>query len=431
MVPFRVECRPDFQLVITAPPMQSSEIRPVASLAVLYITRMLGLFMVLPVLTLAGSDYSGSSLFLLGVALGIYGLTQALFQIPFGLLSDRFGRKPLIGIGLILFALGSVVAATAVSVEGLILGRALQGAGAIAGVIMAMVADFTTEQNRTKAMAAIGASIGVAFALSLVLGPAVVSLGSVRWIFWLTLGSSMIGLLILAFIVPGVTSHGIAVPATTTRNARKQAGQQPPILDNLKAVITNPSLLRLNIGIYSLHAVLMALFVALPLLLESIGIARQQHSWVYLIVMAGAFLLMVPLIIIGERRQQVKTVFLSVLLMAMTALVSLAFVHSEITAVFAAMLAFFTGFNYLEANLPSLMSKIVPADKRGAGSGVFSSCQFLGAATGGIMGGWLFEHYGLTILMLACATIMFGWWLLALPMKTPKHREVTTENVIA
>ena len=398
--------------------MQSSEIRPIVSLAVLYNIRMIGPFIILPVLTLAGNDYSGSSVFLLGVALGIFGLTQALLQIPFGLLSDRFGRKPLIAIGLALFAIGSVTAAVAESVEGLILGRALQGTGAVAGVLMAMVADLTSEQSRTKAMAAIGASIGVAFALSMVLGPLIVSVGGVRSIFWTCLALSIIGSLILLFAVP-------TVPV--------QRSKRLLVVDDLSIVLTHIPLLRLNVGIYCLHTVLMALLVALPLLLESIGFAQRQHAWIYLAVMAAAFALTVPLIIVGERRQRLKTIFLSVLLMAVAALVSLAFATAvaKVLLIFAAMLVFFTGFCYLEATLPSLMTKTVPSNQRGAGSGLFSTCQFLGIATGGIMGGWLFDHHGIKVLLLVCALIMFCWWLLALTMKTPKPAATTGTDVVA
>ena len=397
-------------------PLPASETRAVASLASLYIVRMLGLFMVLPVLSLSGDEYLGSNIFLLGVALGIYGLTQACLQIPFGMLSDRFGRKPLIVIGLLLFALGSVVAALANTVEGLILGRALQGAGAIAGVVMAMVADLTSESNRTKAMATIGASIGVAFALSLVLGPAVTAWGGVRWVFWLTFLLSLAGIVILLWLVP----------ITPSRNRELVLPKE-----SIETVALNPELWRLNFGIFTLHAVLMALFVAVPVLLDSVNIPQVHHSWVYLGIMSSSFFMMVPLIVIGERKHKLKTIFLIVLLLAAVALVGLSYVMDDILAILFAMLLFFIGFNYLEATLPSLMSKTVLPSQRGAGSGLFSTCQFLGAACGGILGGWIVSHFGISVLLLVCALALGLWWLFALGMTVPKRTHVATENVVA
>ena len=390
--------------------------RSIVSLASLYMIRMLGLFMVLPVLTLTSEDYQGSSIFLLGVALGIYGITQAVLQIPYGILSDRFGRKPLIVIGLVVFALGSMVAASADTITGLIIGRMLQGAGAVAGVIMAMVGDLTIEENRTKAMASIGASIGVAFALSLVLGPLVMSLGGIRWIFWLSLGLSIVGLMIVFWLVPKIPVNN------------KQTFM---VIEDLKAIVTNTDLLRLNLGIFVLHSVLMALFVVLPLLLEAANVPHTQHSWIYLGIMANAFFLMVPLIIIGEKRQKLKTIFLTILPLSALSLACLAAFGQNLTAILSVMLIFFISFNYLEATLPSLMSKTVPAQQRGTGSGVFSTCQFLGAANGGIIGGWLFQEFGLTALMMSCTLFILLWWLIALGMSAPKRAALETKNVIA
>jgi len=392
-----------------------SQTRSVASLATLYITRMLGLFMVLPVLSLAGDEYSGSDVFLLGVALGVYGLTQACLQIPFGILSDRFGRKPLIIVGLVLFGLGSIVAASAQTVEGLIAGRALQGAGAIAGVIMAMVADLTTDSNRSKAMASIGASIGVAFALSLVLGPVVTAVGGVRWVFWLTLGFSLAGILIVMF----------AIPAVPQDNLKRSLSLQA-----LKVVASDINLWRLNIGIFVLHAVLMALFVALPLLLTAVDIPQSRHAWVYLGAMGIAFILMVPLMIIGERQGKVKLIFLFILILAALSLLGLSLVVTDTLLVLLATLVFFIAFNYLEATLPSLMSKTVAAAQRGAGSSLFSTCQFLGAAVGGIVGGWLFSRFGLSVMLLACASLLLCWWLFALAMVIPPQAGIKAENVV-
>lgn len=407
------------------PAVKPFETRAVLSLAALYIVRMLGLFMVLPVLILSGADYTHSNVFLLGVALGIYGLTQACLQIPFGILSDRFGRKRLIIIGLIIFALGSVLAATADSIQGLIVGRALQGAGAIAGVIMAMVGDMTSNETRTKAMATIGASIGVAFALSLVVGPLLTIAGGVRWVFWLTLALSVIAIAIVIWVVP---------PENQSNRHRLVS------LEGLCQVTANIDLLRLNLGIFMLHAVLMSLFVALPLFLQTINIPPAQHAWVYLGVMGISFVLMVPLIILGERRGAVKRIFLSLLLIAALALLSLAFISmradiqttTNAVLILVGILCFFIGFNYLEATLPSLMSKTVADAHRGAGSSVFSTCQFLGAAVGGILGGWLFNRFGIAGLMFCCAAALFVWWLIAcnMTMPRPAQNKVDVDNVL-
>lgn len=397
-------------------PVLPSQSRSVISLASLYIVRMLGLFMVLPVLSLAADDYTGSSLFLLGLALGIYGLTQACLQIPFGVMSDRYGRKPLIIVGLLLFALGSFLAAIATTVEGLIIGRALQGAGAIAGVIMAMVGDLTSEQNRSKAMATIGASIGIAFALSLVIGPLVTSVAGVRGVFWLTLALALVGIAIVVWGVP-------SVPQQTARPSLS--------LSSLQSVLASRALWHLNLGIFVLHAVLMALFVALPLLLKQVGIPNLSHSWVYLLVMTAAFICMVPLMILGERRQKVKVIFVSMLGLAAVALAGLAIVALSKAVVITAMLLFFIAFNYLEATLPSLMSKTVPSIYRGAGSGLFSTCQFLGAACGGVLGGWLFDRYGLSAMLVACVLAIGLWLVSACFMSLPKPQLVKTKNVVA
>jgi predicted MFS family arabinose efflux permease len=311
---------------------------------------------------------------------------------------------------------GSLVAATAGTIEALIIGRALQGAGAIAGVVMAMVADLTSEHNRTKAMAAIGASIGVAFALSLFIGPLLMSVGGIRWIFWATLGLSISGLLVLFWLVPPVSS-----------NQSKRSFS----LKDLQMVLTDIHLLRLCLGIFVLHAVLMALFVALPLLLEANEVAQKYHSWIYLGLMGTAFLVMVPLIVFGERYQRLKFTFLSMLLLAVISQLVLAFMAVNAYFVIGAMLIFFVSFNYLEATLPSLMSKTVAVDKRGSGSSVFSTSQFLGAACGGLLGGWLYGVYGVSILMSACAVMMMLWWLIALKMVVPRQAKITDKNVVA
>jgi MFS family permease len=396
-----------------------SQSRAVSSLAALYIFRMLGLFMVLPVLSLSGDDYVGSNVFLLGVALGIYGLTQALLQIPFGLLSDRFGRKPLIFLGLLLFTAGSVVAALADSIHGLIIGRALQGAGAIAGVIMAMVGDLTSIENRTKAMASIGASIGVAFALALVVGPFIASLtiadvSGIRLLFWAAVVLSVVGVGILFWAIPSAAS------------AQKKVSQLS--LVHLKTVINDSQSLLLYLGVFSLHYVLMALFVMMPLLLEQASLPRDDHSWVYLAVMLLSFVVMIPLMIIGEKRQWVKVLILSMIALLVVILTMVGVFSHSLWMLVVCLGVFFIAFNYLEANLPSLLTKILPPESKGAGSGVFATCQFLGAAFGGIVGGHLYSHWGLAAVIISAVAILTIWLIVARGMVIPKRS--SKQNVI-
>ncbi len=364
----------------------------------------------LPVLALSGNDYSQSSVFLLGMALGIYGLSQALLQIPFGLLSDRLGRKPLIVIGLVLFALGSLIAATADSVYGLIIGRALQGAGAIAGVIMAMVGDVTTDENRTKAMASIGASIGLAFALALVIGPwiasmEVFSVTGVRLLFWATIVLSMIGILIVLWGVPSVSAHQHRVSNLSW--------------GHLRTVLVDQQSVLLYLGVFVLHYVLMAIFLVIPLLLEGGGIPRADHSPIYLVVMLLSFVVMVPMMVIGEKKSWVKHLFMGAISLIILSVWEVASYSQEIHFVLLALALFFVAFNYLEANLPSLLTKILPSENKGAGSGVFATCQFMGAALGGILGGSFYTSYGLTGLVVSASVLLVLWLVLARKMIIP------------
>jgi MFS family permease len=395
------------QVLPTPLPSQS---RVISSLASLYILRMLGLFMVLPVLALAGDEYSGSNTFLLGVALGVYGATQALLQIPFGLLSDRFGRKPLIVIGLLLFMAGSLIATTAESITGLIVGRAIQGAGAIAGVIMAMVSDLTTLENRTKAMASIGASIGVAFALALIVGPwissySVMGFSGVRLLFAATVVLSLAGMLILFLAIPSVSS----LQQKTTQVSFQQ----------LRIVGANKQCLLLYFGVFVLHYVLMASFLVVPLLLEQADILRADHSWVYLGVMLSSFVVMVPLMIVSEKMGIVKQSLLATIALLTAAIIAMLWLYHLAWGLIACLVAFFIAFNYLEANLPSLLSKILPPANKGAGSGLFATCQFLGAALGGIVGGGLYQQLGLTAILLSVILLLSVWFFVAIGMTIP------------
>lgn len=384
--------------------------RVVASLAGLYASRMLGLFMVLPVLALYIDDYLGSSPLWLGLIIGAYGLTQAALQIPLGLLSDRIGRRPVIVGGLLLFLLGSVVAALADSVWGLLCGRLLQGSGAIASTTMALVSDLTSDENRAKAMAAIGGSIGLSFMLAMVVGPLLAANGGMAMIFWVTALLAALGLVLFLTAVP--------VPLRSTANREVR-----PDLSQLKSVLVDANLARLNVGIFTLHLLLMAAFVVIPaLLVEQLGIAASHLWWVYIALLGGGFVVMVPLLIIGEKLAKHRTV----MLLAIAAL-GLALLGLNQTAllwpVLLLLLLFFAGFNLLEAMLPSWLSKACPAGYRGTAMGVYSSCQFLGAFCGGLLGGWSLQYYGSQTLFVLLAGLALLWWLLALGLAQPKLRK--------
>ncbi|WP_460234956.1 MFS transporter [Aurantivibrio plasticivorans] len=385
-----------------------NERRAVVSLAMLYAFRMMGLFMVLPVLTLYGDEYVGSSPQLLGLALGAYGCSQALLQIPFGIWSDRWGRKQVIAVGLILFALGSVIAASAETIYGLILGRFLQGGGAIASAIMAMVADLTSDQNRTKAMASIGASIGLSFSVALIIGPLVSKAGGVDAVFWITALFAVIGLAILFFVVPKPV--GRQVHEVTTQ--RELMGK----------VLRHSQLLRLDFGIFVLHFVLMASFVVLPSLLRDvIQIPGEQHWWVYLPLLGGAFIVMLPFMIIAEKKRQIKWVFSGAVALLAVMQGVLAWGYDQSTVLLIGLFCFFVAFNLLEATLPSLLSKIAPAGTRGTANGVYSSSQFLGAFLGGMIGGYLYGWAGAGSVFAGSAALVSCWWLVSITMAQPRY----------
>jgi len=383
-----------------------AERRAISGLAGLYASRMLGLFMVLPVLALYADTLTGATPLLVGVALGIYGLTQATLQIPFGLLSDRIGRKRVIAMGLLIFAFGSVVAAMADSIGGVILGRALQGGGAVAAAIMALLADQTREQVRTAAMATIGLSIGVSFAIAMVLGPWLASWAGLSGVFWFTALLTLVGLLVLWRWVP---------PAPR-RLRHRDVG-----LDRkqFKSVITRPDLWRLDLSIFALHLVLMAIFVAIPFRLLNAGVAVEYHGLAYLGIMALSFVAMVPLVIIAEKRQRMRLMCLLAIGAIAASLASLGLSLSQGHWLFVWLFVFFTGFNLLEATLPSMLSKLAPAGAKGTAMGVYSTSQFLGAFLGGTLGGLLANTWGLNAVFIGCAVLALAWWVAMWRMPSP------------
>ena len=385
------------------------EVRTIASLSSLYAFRMLGLFMVLPVLSLYGENYEGSTPLLLGAALGAYGLSQALLQIPFGMLSDWLGRKPVIAMGLVIFAIGSIVAASSESIYGLIFGRFLQGCGAIASAIMAMVTDLTSDEDRTKAMATIGASIGVSFSIALVLGPVLTAWKGLASIFWLTAILSAGGLFVLFKFVP--------TPYVAARR-RRDATAVPELFFN---TLKNPQLLRLNFGIFVLHFVLMASFLVLPGVMEGeLGIDRASHWQIYLPLLLLAFVVMVPFIIVAEKKRKIKPVLIGAVALLGLMELSLAYAQHQRVMFLIALFLFFVAFNLLEATLPSLMSKVAPAGAKGTASGIYSTCQFLGAFGGGLGSGWILKYYGVTGVLTVCAALVVVWLLATVSMMAPR-----------
>jgi predicted MFS family arabinose efflux permease len=383
------------------------EKRATFSLASLYGFRMLGLFMVLPVLALYQENYADATPFLLGLTLGVYGLTQAILQIPLGLLSDRIGRAPVIIGGLLIFVVGSVVAAMADTMQGLILGRALQGMGAIASTLMAMVTDLTSEQNRTKAMASIGASIGLSFILAMIAGPLIASATGLSGVFWVTALLGCIGIFVFVLLVPRVFS--------AQKNRETLAD-----LNQIGLLLKQPTLLRLNLGIFALHLALMAAFVVIPTMLSGqLGFSGDDLWWVYLALLGGGFVAMLPVMILSEKYQRQKLTFVSAIACMTVAMLVLGREQGAILTL-AMLLLFFAAFNLLEATLPSWLSKVCPAGSRGTAMGIYSTSQFMGAFVGGTLGGWSLQQFGITGVFLLVAVVLAFWWFLSLSLKSPR-----------
>ncbi|MCO1334803.1 MFS transporter [Microbulbifer sp. OS29] len=375
--------------------MNSIERRALGGLASLYVFRMLGLFMVLPVLMVYGEGYRDSTPMLLGLAMGAYGLSQALLQIPLGLLSDRWGRKPIIYAGLALFALGSVIAALTDSVYGLIVGRVLQGCGAIAAAVMALVADLTRDEKRGIAMAIIGASIGVAFMLAVILGPALAGAGGLPAIFWVTAVLALLGGLLVWRVVP--------TPQVPRRSAVYSSGFQ--------TVLRSRFVWRLVSGAFFSHLLLTALFVALPLVLvDRLGWPAGEHWRLYGPLMLGTFVLMLPLMRAAEKSARVPLALNLACLALAGGSAALLPVSGGILVVLLA--AFFTGFNLLEALLPAQLTRKAPADARGAATGLYATLQFFGTFVGGTLGGFLFGLGGASAVAALGFTVLLAWILL-------------------
>jgi MFS family permease len=389
--------------------MQRYEFRAAASLAAVFSVRLLGLFMIYPVFAAYARGLTGATPYLIGEALGIYGLTQGLLQIPFGLLSDKVGRKLMIVVGLAAFALGSAVAAVSTSIDGVIVGRALQGAGAVGSVILALVADLTAEENRTKAMALVGVTIGASFMIALVAGPIVADFVGVNGIFWLMVALALVGIAITQFVVPNpprlrVHRDAEAVPAL------------------IGAVLRDRELLRLDLGIFALHAMLTASFLVVPGLLRgTLDVAVGRQWLVYLPVLVVSVLVMVPAIVVAEKYRRMKGVFVGAVAALFASQVMLHFGAGNLYVLLAALVVFFSAFNVMEASLPSLITKAAPPDAKGTAMGLYSSLQFLGIFAGGVVGGYANAHGGDAAVFTLTAALALLWLAAAATMAQPSY----------
>jgi MFS family permease len=386
--------------------MTAVERRASGSLATVFAARMLGLFLVLPVFALEAARYpGGDDPARVGLAMGIYGLTQGVLQIPFGMASDRFGRKRTIIIGLLVFAAGSFLAAAADSLGGLLVGRSLQGAGAVSAAVTALLADQTRDNVRTKAMALVGASIGLMFALSLVAAPLLVAHTGLGGLF------AMTGVLALACI--GVVAWWTPPEPLQHRNAPR---------GKLSEVLSHTALLRMDIGVFVLHAVQLAMWLAIPALLVQAGLERAHHWFVYLPSVLASFVVMGATLFPLERRGHLRAVFLAsigVLALVQIGLFAVAR-QPSIPALALLLFVFFCGFNVLEASQPSMVSRIAPPHARGAALGVYNTLQSMGIFAGGAVGGWLAKSVGASGLFAVCAGLMLLWLAVAWPMRPPR-----------
>jgi MFS family permease len=389
--------------------MTQLELRATASLAAVFAMRLLGLFMIYPVFTGYARHLDGATPEMIGLALGAYGLTQGLLQIPFGVLSDRIGRKTMITIGLVLFGIGSAVAALATSIEGVLLGRVLQGTGAVGAVILALIADLTREEVRTRAMALVGMTIGFSFIVAIVLGPVFAGVIGVPGIFWLTALLALVGIAI---------THG-AVP-TPARVARHRDVEAVPAL--IRRVLRDRELLRLDFAIFALHAILTASFLAVPAMLQGAFDLNGGGGWkIYLPVLVASVVLMVPVIIAAEKGGRMKEIFLAAIGVLAATLLALALRGENPVVLVVALVFFFAAFNVMEALLPSLVTKTAPADAKGTATGLYSSSQFLGIFVGGAIGGWAAAAGGPSGVFAFAVAMALLWLAIAATMRRPGH----------
>ena len=390
--------------------MSPSEIKSSLILASIYSLRMLGIFLILPIFSIYASGLSGSPTeFQIGLAFGVYGLTQAILQIPFGMSSDRFGRKPMIYFGLLLFIIGSLIAGFSEEIEGVIIGRAIQGSGAISAVLTAFLSDLTSDKSRTKGMAIIGVAIGLTFALSLVISPILNKLIGVTGIFFL-----MAFLALIAFGVVRLFIH----------EDFKQKKIKSATSRDIKTILNNFDLNRLNFGIFVLHASQISMFMAVPFYLINRGVLPLDQHWsIYLGVLAVSFIFIVPMIIFSERNNKSKEFFIfSISLIFLTQFLFIYFADG-LVGIILALIVYFIGFNYLEASLPSLVSKLAPIQRRGLALGVYNTSQSLGIFVGGALGGLITKVYGYNASFVFCIALIFLWFVLSLGMQVVNYKK--------
>ncbi len=397
--------------------MSRAEKRTAVSLAAVFSTRMLGLFMILPVFSVLAEKMPDYNATLAGIAIGIYGLTQATLQIPLGLLSDKVGRKPVILGGLLVFALGSVVAASAHTLLWVTIGRAMQGLGAVASAVMALAADLTREEHRMKVMATIGMSIGLSFAVALVLGPLVNNWFGLAGIFWLTALLAICGMLIVIVWVP------TPVVSRFHRDAQVETGW-------FKSALKDTQLLRLDASILTLHCVLMSTFVVMPFILrDQLGLAVEAHWKIYLPVLILSMVGVVPLIIIGEKKHKLKQLLITAIIVLALAELGFWLFGYSFAGMASMLLFFFLAFNLVEATMPSLVAKMAPAAHKGTAMGAYSSSQFFGVFIGAAAGGWLKQHMGLDSVLLFNVVVISIWLILIISMREPQYSSSILLNV--
>jgi len=390
--------------------MSAQELRASLGLAGVFGLRMLGMFIILPVFAPYASTLSGGdSQTLIGIALGVYGLTQACFQVPFGRLSDVWGRKRTIYVGLLVFAAGSLVASIANDLYVVAVGRAIQGAGAISSALIALNADLTSDDNRTKSMAIIGMSIGATFVVSMIAGPVLARSVGVPGIFAMTGFLALAAIAVVRFVVPEPVADVAGKPVRSATPVRE--------------VLRDRQLVRLNFGIFALHGMLMAMFVAVPFELNA-HISQANHWKMYLGVMLASLAIMVPIMLVSERYRAQKTAFVGGVMVIALAESILAIGSGLFVASVVGLVLFFAAFNLLEASLPSLVSRTAPSNAKGTAIGVYSTLQFVGTFVGATAGGWIAQHYGNAMVFVFCALVALIWLVVAATMRIPQHAAV-------
>ncbi|MED7788672.1 MFS transporter [Francisella sp. 19X1-34] len=388
--------------------MYNKELRTTINISLIYGFRMIGLFIIFPIFSLYINNLQYATPFLIGLALGIYGLSQAMLQIVLSILSDKFGRKPIILVGLVFFIIGSIVAACSSSIYGIIIGRAIQGAGAIGSTLTALVADSTKEENRLKAMSLIGMSIGFSFLIAMMISSILNSIIGLSGIFWLTAVCGGISIFILT-----------KIPTPKTPSFHHEA---KPVLTLIKDIITHKELLKLNYGIFTLHATLTALFIVIPPILTNILKISADYQWlIYLPVLIISFSVMFPFVMVAETQHKMRKFFIiAVLLLSIClGLLIVGYQHTIILSLILTL--FFAAFTFLESCLPSWVSKIAPVGSKGTAMGIFSSCQFFGIFIGGVLGGIIFHKFNIAGVLTFCTILAFLWFLVTLIMAEPTY----------